>query len=498
MASLAKTYTKEKLNGQIYTPAYIVNKILDEVGYTDEKAVAKKILDPACGDGRFLVEVAKRIIQHSTSGNLRKNLENIHGWDIDKEAVELCIINLNKLIESSGISINWNVSVSNALYKSNSTPTLFGEEPEKDKFDFIVGNPPYIRIQHLEEVQRKHLQANYKFCKSGSTDIYLAFFELAHSLLTENGICGFITPNTYFYTETAKPLRQFFAAQKNLVKITNYADIQVFENASTYAAITIFTKKCQSGFIFEKADSTTTFQTKPFSFDEIQNSTWQLSTEEMEQVKGSPLGTVVKIHVGITTLCDKAYLFPIEREEAQYVWVRSKFKGLIQIEKGIAKPIIKASIYKNNQDPIKEVALFPYKKVNGKHQIIPEKELAETYPLAYQYLLSVKKELDKRDNGKPNTVAWYAFGRSQGLDTSFGKKILFSPMNLRPNFILSENEEATFYSGYCIKYTGDYQKLLVQLNSERMQKFVEVSCRDFRGGWKAYNKKTLENFVLAD
>ncbi len=64
--------------------------------------------------------------------------------------------------------------------------------------------------------------------------------------------------------------------------------------------------------------------------------------------------------------------------------------------------------------------------------------------------------------------------------------------------LLSDYEDATFYSGYCIKYPGDYNSLLEQLNSERMQKFVEVSCRDFRGGWKAYNKKTLENFVLED
>ncbi|GAB4339554.1 MAG: hypothetical protein OHK0038_18720 [Flammeovirgaceae bacterium] len=116
--------------------------------------------------------------------------------------------------------------------------------------------------------------------------------------------------------------------------------------------------------------------------------------------------------------------------------------------------------------------------------------------MAYDYLLSVKEELDKRDNGKPNAVAWYAFGRSQGLDTSFGKKILFSPMNNKPNFVLVENEESTFYSGYCIKYNGDYAFLLEQLNSQRLADFIAVSSRDFRSGWKAYNKKALEEFTI--
>jgi hypothetical protein len=111
-------------------------------------------------------------------------------------------------------------------------------------------------------------------------------------------------------------------------------------------------------------------------------------------------------------------------------------------------------------------------------------------------LLSVKEELDKRDNGRPNPAAWYAFGRSQGLDTSFGKKIIFSPMNLKPNFVYYDNPECTFYSGYCIKFEGNIDQLLPQLNSERMAEFVSMSSRDFRGGWKAYNKKIIENFEV--
>ncbi|MDR2791056.1 MAG: hypothetical protein LBB59_08810 [Campylobacteraceae bacterium] len=147
---------------------------------------------------------------------------------------------------------------------------------------------------------------------------------------------------------------------------------------------------------------------------------------------------------------------------------------------------------------IKEYILFPYKSVNGKHQIIPEDELKQLFPLAYNYLLSVKPELDKRDNGKPNPIAWYAFGRSQGLDTSFGEKIIFSPMNRKPNFIYYSNPNATFYSGYCIKKINGFsiEKLLAQLNSDRMEKFISISSRDFSGGWKAYNKKIIENFEI--
>jgi len=491
MASLTKTYDNQKLFGQVYTPRFVVEKILSDIGFDNQNVLGKTILDPSCGDGRFLVVVAEKIIKLSPKEALQENLEKIYGWDIDEKAIAYCLENLNELIKPFEIQVNWNIQVCNSLRKII--------EFDTKKFDFIVGNPPYIRIQHLEEKERIFIQNFYKFCKSGSTDTYIAFYELCNFLLNENGICGLITPNTFFYNETAKFMRSYFAHKQTLIKITNYADIQLFDNATTYSAITIFGKKINKNIIFEQAKTETEFETREVSFDELKNQKiWQLSINPSMQQEGIKLKDICKIHVGITTLCDKAYIFPIQQieNEPDFVLAKTHFKGIVKIEKAILKPIIKASKLKSSTDEISQYILFPYQKVNGKHKIIPEKTLKKDFPLAYEYLLSVKNELDKRDNGKPNPVAWYAFGRSQGLDTSFGKKILFSPMNNKPNFILVKNEESTFYSGYCIKYEGDYEFLLEQLNSQRLADFISVSSRDFRGGWKAYNKKALEEFTI--
>jgi len=181
MGSLLKTYSNEKLTGKVYTHSFIVTKILDDVGFVDESILGKKILDPACGDGSFLKEVVKRIIAFSPIEDLEKNLSYVHGWDIDEQAVEGCIDNLNNLIYDFGISVNWNIKVQDALTMLPSSSDLFsrtGDSNDCLKFDFIVGNPPYVRIQHLDELQRKFIQKNYIFCKSGSTDIYIAFLNL--------------------------------------------------------------------------------------------------------------------------------------------------------------------------------------------------------------------------------------------------------------------------------------------------------------------------------
>ncbi|MDR1006403.1 MAG: N-6 DNA methylase [Bacteroidales bacterium] len=493
MGSLSKEYNQTKLYGQVYTPNFIVCKILNDIGYTSANILGKSIIDPACGDGRFLVEIVKRIIKLSAKENLKQNLEYVYGWDIDEEAIKKCIDNLNELIKEYNINVNWNITVKNSVqqYKKED---LFNEPVQK--FDFIVGNPPYIRIQHLDLQQRQYIQQNYDFCKSGSTDIYIAFYELCLNLLSKNGICGLITPNTFLFTETARPLRLFFATNRNLLQITNYGEIQLFNDATTYSAITIFNLKKNKNFIYQKALTDQTFETTTFDFGDLKEPFWQLSTEEKEISQGIKLKNICNIHVGITTLCDSAYIFPIEEINDDYVFGNTKLKGKVKLEKEILKPIIKGSKLKSSMQEINEYVLFPYYRYDGKHTIIPEDRLKNDYPLAYAYLLSVKPELDKRDNGKPNSVAWYAFGRSQGLDTSFGEKIIFSPINDKPNFVYYSNPDCTFYSGYCIKYSGNHKQLLSQLNSERMAKFVEMSSRDFRGGWKAYNKKVIENFEL--
>ncbi|MDR0560960.1 MAG: N-6 DNA methylase [Prevotellaceae bacterium] len=495
MASLVKTYKQEKLFGQVYTPDFIVRKILDNIGYNSAKILNKKIIDPACGDGRFLTEIVKRIIAFSPENDLKNNLECVFGWDIDEVAIEQCIANLNDLIKDKNIGVKWNISIENSI-KKYEKQNLFSENTLPE-FDFIVGNPPYIRIQHLDLEQREYIQTNYDFCKSGSTDIYIAFYELCLNLLAKNGICGLITPNTFLFTETARPLRLYFAQNKNILQITNYGDIQLFDDATTYSAITIFNTKQNDNFLFQKALTEESFEEKQIDFSELKEPFWQLSTSENEIVKGKKLKEICDIHVGITTLCDSAYIFPIENIDNAYIYANTKFRGRVKLEKNILKPIVKGSKLKHSKETIKEYVLFPYKNINGKHQIIPEDELKTFYPLTYNYLLSVKSELDKRDNGKPNPVAWYAFGRSQGLDTSFGEKIIFSPMNYKPNFVLYQNPETTFYSGYCIKFNDtDIDKLINQLNSDRMDKFVSMSSRDFRGGWKAYNKKIIENFEV--
>ncbi len=492
MASLQKQYSDIKLQGAVYTPTWVVDKIVDAVGYAGVGILGKTVLDPACGDGRFLRRVVSRILAHSPPDERQKNLQCVYGWDIDSQAVRACKQNLDALTAPYGLSIDWNVSVQNALLAHNGGDVL---HTDTQRFDFIVGNPPYIRIQHLDATNRALVKQRFTFCQSGSTDIYAAFFELAYGLLKHSGICGFITPNSYIRTNTGRQLRDFFVRTQAITHIHNFGAVQIFDGYAAYTAITVFSKQSHPHITVYKCNSTTDFKQSHIAYERLQGQLfWDFS--ENIQCNGTKLKHIAHIFTGLATLADRVFVSAFISENNNIVTVKNKLFGTVQLEKQILKPVIKASKYKQDNQPITEYILFPYTVTNGKADIIPERQLQTTYPLAYAYLCTARPILDKRDAGKPNPVAWYAYGRSQGLTTCSGKKIIFSPMAKEPAFYICDDEQALIYSGYGIKTKMDFNTIKQYLMSDKLKQYMNENGADFAGNWKGYNKTILQEFVI--
>jgi len=131
--------------------------------------------------------------------------------------------------------------------------------------------------------------------------------------------------------------------------------------------------------------------------------------------------------------------------------------------------------------------------------IISQKKFQEKYPNAYNYLSDHREILESRDKGGgKNYEEFYAFGRSQGLKTSFGKKIITSTMNIAPRFYVIENKKTSFFAGYCVKPKYEYidiYQLCDALNSDFMKEYIESVSRSYRGGYKSYAKSFLKDFV---
>lgn len=92
-----------KHSGQVFTPDYLVNLILDEAGYCGVGVLRKHCIDNSCGDGAFLCEIVRRYIdayrnQHGSLAGVEAELrEYIHGIEIEDAAYECCVENLNSV-----------------------------------------------------------------------------------------------------------------------------------------------------------------------------------------------------------------------------------------------------------------------------------------------------------------------------------------------------------------------------------------------------------------
>lgn len=115
---------------------------------------------------------------------------------------------------------------------------------EKDGFDVMIANPPYIfardsKLKSLSQNEKEYLYQKYKLAKY-QINTYPLFIEAAHIHLRPNGILSFITPNNWLTINTNRDLRKFILNQSNIVVVNFYA--KVFESANVDSSIIIYEK----------------------------------------------------------------------------------------------------------------------------------------------------------------------------------------------------------------------------------------------------------------
>jgi adenine-specific DNA-methyltransferase len=476
---------KSKKLGQVFTDEWIVTTILKEVGFFDNFILDKKIIDPACGDGAFLKVIVKYMIKEAKKINKSNNeikeiLErNVYGIEVDKETYEDCIYNLNTLTSEFGISeVNWNIYNEDALKKYKDF---------RKRFDYVVGNPPYIRVHNLDLKTREFLKKEFKFTR-GVIDIYIAFFEIGIEMLKESGVLGYITPNSFLKNSSYNEFRKFLKDKRLVRSLIDFKSNKLFKKFSTYSAITIIDFREKEFFEYKELINETITKINEIRFDNLDNKSWSFSDKDdmefLEVIKKSKhkIADFFEVQYGFATLRDKIYIGKITKEKENLAFFNGKW-----VEKAILKKIIKVSTYKNEEDM--EYILFPYKE----NKLIDEEELKKIYPFAYNYLLSNKEELLKRDL---RGAKWYAFGRSQGLRNMHNKKIAISPIfKDRVNFHFLD-EDVYVYSGIFITKKSSIELDILRdiFESEEFKKFVKIKGKDLSNGYKSITPKIIKEF----
>jgi len=191
---LIENETEQKLRGGFYTPEPIAKFILrwavnGNIGYD--------ILEPSCGDGVFLEQIK--------TNNTKYN--SITAIEIDAiEAKKAATVSLsNKVILNEDFHAFANVT--------------------KQRFDLVVGNPPYIRYQYFDKEQQVEAakifqKANLKYSKL--TNAWVSFVVGSSLLLKEQGKIGFVLPAEILQVSYAKTLRNFLSHYYNKINIVSF------------------------------------------------------------------------------------------------------------------------------------------------------------------------------------------------------------------------------------------------------------------------------------
>ncbi|MFN8277013.1 MAG: N-6 DNA methylase [Chitinophagales bacterium] len=112
----------------------------------------------------------------------------------------------------------------------------------KNGFDIVIGNPPYVQIQKLnEEVKTSLERQKYKtFTKGG--DLYQLFYERGIQILHPGGHLCFITSNKWMRTDYGYITREYFGNQCHVKEVIDFGMALVFESATTLTNIIVLQK----------------------------------------------------------------------------------------------------------------------------------------------------------------------------------------------------------------------------------------------------------------
>ena len=497
-----------ELNGAVYTPESIVNYIINNTIYGDNK-----VCDPSCGSGAFLVSAARKISSLTRKKIIDVLENNIFGNDILDYSVERTKIILSLLALENGEDkqqIKFNIHNSNTL--STNWQKSFSSSLGTTNFDVVVGNPPYVKYQDLPVKIRKSLGKNWDTVSKHNFNLYFPFFEIGMRILQKNGKLGYIVPNNFFTSFAAEALRMWLQKNRYVERVIDFKGSLVFRDATTYTCITILTKNPKEHFEYSDFDYTEqNNELKNIKFDKVyynnlNSKKWRLMKEtDFENIKkienmNTTLGKMTRIASGIATLKDKLYFIDSSKSQNDYFLKECNGKNFL-IEKAITKKLIKISLV-NNDSEIRDNTLriiFPYERKSSKLSVIPEKELRKKYPKCYEYFKVIKGELAKRDKGKPDVTEWYEWGRDQALELT-GRKLLIRTFSKEPNFMLDDEGKSLFCNGYAIFQPDnfDMETLRKILNSKIMDYYVNKTSYIIHGGYPCYQKNYIEKFGIPD
>ncbi|MFF1513824.1 Eco57I restriction-modification methylase domain-containing protein [Streptomyces sp. NPDC058305] len=244
-------------HGEVFTRAWVVELILDLVGYTADKDLCEvRLVEPACGGGAFLGVIASRVSASCRAHGrpISDASDAVRGFDLLGRNVELSRAEITQTLQDDGWTLGDAERIATDWVRQGDY--LLQADPDR-RADYVVGNPPYIR---LEDVPDDRMAAYRDACQTmtGRADIYIGFYETALRSLTPGGRLGFICADRWMRNQYGRGLRRLVTQRFSMELVLAMHDVEAFdEQVSAYPAITIISNQAQGAAV--AADTTRSF-----------------------------------------------------------------------------------------------------------------------------------------------------------------------------------------------------------------------------------------------
>lgn len=487
---------RNKELGQVWTPDWLVYSILDNIGYTcDNPAIINsKIMEPSFGSGAFLIEITRRLIDVCERYGMKtSDIEdtvnrNIYGIEYDANIFMQTLQSLKLLCSSYGFNVPFNNLVRMDALDYN---------PAVD-FDYIVGNPPYVRIQSLSNDMREKMSK--LSAASGNTDLYIAFYDICINWLELDGKLSFISPSGWMKGSSQKYFRAMLSSTESIISIHDYSDIRIFDGVDTYTAVLTLRSPVKSmvkhisEFTYYRMNSNNqmAFSTH-VKFNDFKDGKSLrllcLNSNEKKILKiclasdyKNSIQSNFIVSNGVATLSDSVFLIN-----------DGNFNN-----DSLIYPAIKASKYHGGSIDAK--IIFPYiMDASGRFNIIDENELLRNHSLVYNHLIANKDILEKRKRDKG--TQWYAYGRSQSIQITNKQKLIINPI-VSPDSNISAYiipAGTIIYSGLVItEYDNGMplKKLIPIIESNLFHEYAMIVGSPMSGGYRRLSSPDVKSFSM--
>jgi len=479
-------------HGVVLTRRHVVDMILDISGYQAKKELSSvSLLDPSCGEGAFLLPAIERFFASIDSNDLNtQKLQNqFLAFDIDPDHIETTRSKTKALLADHGFTIfeaerlasQWVVEGDFLLADIRRT------------FDFIVGNPPYIRIEQLNQTLQSEYRARF-ISLFDRADLYVAFIERGLDLLSGAGRLTYICADRWILNKYGAPLRSKISDGFKMYSYVDLHDASPFDTeVIAYPAIfsigrgrsknvTVATLKtadkaeCKQTLAAMVATDETKIHTYAdwFSGSDpwVLSSPKHLSILRKLESKFAPLEAdgETKIGIGVASGNDKLFIVGDDTN----------------IENSRLVPLIKREDITNGK--LKDAKRYVINTFENSRGTIA----LEQYPKLNAYFQKHKEPIQKRHVAKKNPKSWF-----RTIDRVY-PELVNKPKLLIPD--IAGSNEVAFDKGrfhphhnlyYITSNTWDLEVLGGLLSSKTALFFIWSYAVKMRGGYLRFQAQYL-------